>query len=52
MAISGSRTTRLGKSGYMTEPYGSFAGKTSTEAVEGNHERGFTANVGRLLGNK
>ncbi len=31
MAISAARVTRLGLSGFMRRPYGSFAGKEATE---------------------
>lgn len=34
MAISAARVTRLGLSGFTRRPYGSFAGKEATEAVD------------------
>jgi hypothetical protein len=51
MAISAARVTRLGMSGYMTKPYGSFAGKTPTvpPLAVVQRIRGFTRNIGRLM---
>jgi len=50
MAIGANRKTRLGQSGYMTRPYGSFAGKTQTAApaVTAKPVR-FHRNLGRLM---
>jgi len=49
MAISAARVTRFGLSGYMTRPYGSFAGKTATEGVAITPFEGLRVNVGRLM---
>jgi len=48
MAISAGRVTRLGFSGYMTRPYGSFAGKTATAFVLALFE-GLRQNIGRMM---
>lgn len=49
MAISVARVTRLGLSAYMTQPYGSFAGKTATEAAETESNTLFIKNIGRMM---